>query len=57
MSAIDQIPLEAEAIRNVHVLSESLSLDADITLNNIRLTEQEIVEPFENALAAKANHP
>ncbi len=53
----DQIPLETETVCAVYALSESLSLESDITLNNMQLTEQEIVEPFKRALTAKAIQP
>ena len=53
----DQIPLDMETVRKVHALSESLILDSDIALNNVRLTEEEIVGPFEHALAAACLRP
>lgn len=53
----DQIPLETEAIRKVHAMSESLNLESDIALSNMRLTEQEIVEPFRRVLAAEPIRP
>ncbi|NUQ79294.1 MAG: nuclear transport factor 2 family protein [Polyangiaceae bacterium] len=53
----DQIPLETETVRKVYALSESLSHESDITLNNMQLTEQEIVEPFKRALTAEVIHP
>ncbi|MCG6873623.1 MAG: ATP-binding protein [Betaproteobacteria bacterium] len=45
-----QIPMEVEAVREVHALSESLQLSPDIALTNLQLTESEIVESFERAL-------
>ena len=53
----DQIPMEMEAVRKVHRLSESLQLRCDITLNNVALTEDEIAELFESALAARCAGP
>ena len=48
----NQIPMEMDAIRVVHALSESLQLPADITLHNVRLEATEIARMFETALAA-----
>ena len=53
----DQIPVEMDVVRRVHALSESVGLAADITLNNVQLTEQEIVMRFEQALKAGAVRP
>ena len=52
-----QIPMEMEAVRKLHGLSESLQLRSDITLNNVALTESEIAELFESALAARCAGP
>jgi ketosteroid isomerase-like protein len=53
----DQIPLDTETVRKVYALSESLMLDSDIALDNVQLTEDEIVGPFERALAAARSRP
>jgi hypothetical protein len=53
----DQIPLDEDTIRKVHALSESLSLDPDLVLNNERLTDDEITEAFQNALKAARGRP
>jgi cytidylate kinase len=45
-----QIPMEMEAVRRVHALSESLALDPDLTLNNLRLSQPEIEALFRTAL-------
>jgi shikimate kinase len=45
-----QIPMEREAVRTVHGLSESLQLPSDIMVDNVALTEAEIAELFESAL-------
>jgi shikimate kinase len=52
-----QIPMEMEAVRKVHGLSESLQLRCDITLNNVALTESEIADPFECALTGSCTGP
>lgn len=52
-----QIPMETEAVRKLHGLSESLQLRSDITLDNVALTESEIAELFESALAAGCTGP
>jgi hypothetical protein len=53
----DHIPLETEAVRKVHALSDSLSLNPDLTLSNVDLSEHEIVEIFESALKAERIRP
>lgn len=45
-----QIPLDEATIRKVNALSESLSLDPDVVLNNERLTDDGIVEAFRNTI-------
>ncbi len=52
-----QIPMEMEAIGKVHALSESLQLRSDITLNNVQLTESEIVHLFEKGLSVSYSSP
>jgi shikimate kinase len=52
-----QIPVELETVRKVHRLSESLQLRYDITLDNVALTEHEIAELFESALAVRGAGP
>jgi shikimate kinase len=52
-----QIPMEMEAVRKLHGLSESLQLRSDIMLNNVALTESEIAEIFESALTAGYTRP
>ena len=52
-----QIPMEMEAVRKVHALSESLQLRSDVTFSNVALTESEIAELFEGALTASSTGP
>jgi len=52
-----QIPMDMEAVREVHALSESLQLRSDITLLNVALTESEIAGLFESALAISCTGP
>ena len=49
----DQIPVETDVVRRVHALSESLRLDADVTLDNVQLAEDEIVKSLEHALSRR----
>jgi hypothetical protein len=53
----DQIPLNTEDTGKVHALSELLNLDAELTLNNVQLTEQEIVGPFQRSLTVERIRP
>ncbi len=52
-----QIPMETEKIRQVYALSEALQLHPDITVDNLDLTESEIVALFENALTKSQGRP
>ena len=52
-----QIPMEMEAIRKLHGLSESLQLRSDITLNNVVLTESEIADLLKSALTVSCAGP
>ena len=53
----DQIPVDSQTVREVHALSEALILDADLALDNVRLSEEEIVAAFEHALASARRRP
>ena len=46
----DQIPLDAETVRKVHVLSEALRLEADVALDSTQLSEAQIVDSFRSVL-------
>jgi dephospho-CoA kinase len=52
-----QIPVEMETVRKVYALSESLQLRSDIMLNNVQLTESEIMGLFESALTVSRSGP
>jgi len=52
-----QIPMEMEAVRKVHGLSESLQLRSDITLDNVALTDSEIAELFSSVLTGSCIGP
>ena len=52
-----QIPLGGETIRKVHALSDALTLDADFTLGNTQLGEDDIVAAFKKALDEKSVRP
>lgn len=41
-----QIPMHDEDIRSVHALSSAVDLPFDITLENINLSEEQILRPF-----------
>lgn len=52
-----QIPVAAETVRKVHALSESLQLRPDVMVDNVRLTESEIVALFERPLRTGRGRP
>jgi shikimate kinase len=45
-----QIAMDVESIRQVHALSDVAQLQPDLTLENVQLTEAEIVSLFRNVL-------
>ena len=45
-----QIPMDAESVGKVYALSESLQLNADVTLENVDLSEAAIVSVFKKVL-------
>jgi hypothetical protein len=42
--------MDVESIRNVHALSEAVELQPIITIENVQLTDAEIVALFKDAL-------
>lgn len=50
-----QIPMDMDTVREVHELSESQSLSSDLTLDNVQLTEAEIVDQFKSALTGNCS--
>jgi shikimate kinase len=45
-----QIPMDAESIRKVYALSTSAALEPELTLENVALSEAEIVAKFQSVL-------
>lgn len=52
-----QIPMEEEMIRRVHALAEQVELPFAIDLENVSLTEQEVLAPFRNLLRVRFHEP
>jgi len=46
----NQIPMDVESIRKVYALSEAAKLRPDLTLENVRLTDAEIISLFKSVL-------
>jgi shikimate kinase len=46
----DQVPMDAESIREIYALSQEAQLRPHLMLENVQLTEAEIISLFERAL-------
>ena len=53
----NQIPMDVEAMRQVYALSTAAALRPALTLENVRLTEAEIVSAFKRALTLPSSGP
>ncbi|KAA3643363.1 MAG: hypothetical protein DWQ07_22895 [Chloroflexi bacterium] len=49
----EQIQMDIESIRTVYELSEALQIEADLTIENVELTEKEITDLFKSAISDK----
>jgi shikimate kinase len=53
----NQVAMDVESIRQVHALSEVGHLQADLTLENVELSEAEIISLFKSALTRASSGP